>query len=59
MVKFPLKFGTGLMRGRMNPRDSQVYVCGLRGWQTTGVKNGALQRVRYTGAPVADVAVEP
>jgi hypothetical protein len=40
------------MRARFNPTDGQLYVGGLRGWQTTGVKNGAFQRVRYTGAPV-------
>ena len=30
----------------------QLYVAGLRGWQTTGVKYGAFLRVRFTGAPV-------
>jgi hypothetical protein len=52
MVKFPLKFQTGLMRGRVNPKDGQVYVSGLRGWQTDGTKDGGLYRVRYTGKPV-------
>jgi hypothetical protein len=52
MVKFPLKFQTGLMRGRVHPKDGQVYVSGLRGWQTDGTKNGGLYRVRYTGKPV-------
>jgi len=52
MVKFPLKFQTGLMRGRVNPKDGQVYVSGLRGWQTDGTKEGGLYRVRYTGKPV-------
>jgi len=52
MVKFPLKFQTGLMRGRCNPKDGQIYVCGLRGWQTDGSKDGGFYRVRYTGAPV-------
>jgi len=50
MVKFPLKFLTGLMRGRVNPKDGQIYVCGLRGWQTDGLRNGGFYRVRYTGA---------
>jgi hypothetical protein len=31
--------------------DGQLYVAGLRGWQTDGTKNGCFQRVRYTGAP--------
>ena len=52
MVKFPLKFQTGLMRGRVNPKDGQVYVSGLRGWQTDGTKDGGFYRVRYTGKPV-------
>ena len=52
MVKFPLKFQTGLMRGRVNPKDGQVYVSGLRGWQTDGAKDGGFYRVRYTGKPV-------
>src|SRR6185369_2235557 len=51
MVKFPLKFGSGLMRGRVNPRDGQVYVCGLRGWQTDAQKDGGFYRVRYTQKP--------
>lgn len=52
MVRFPLKFQTGLMRGRVHPKDGQVYVSGLRGWQTDGTKDGGLYRVRYTGKPV-------
>ena len=52
VAKFPLTFQSGIMRARFNPKDGQLYVAGLRGWQTNGVKNGCLQRVRYTGAPV-------
>lgn len=51
MVRFPLKFQTGLMRGRCNPKDGQIYVCGLRGWQTDGAREGGFYRVRYTGKP--------
>ena len=40
------------MRGRFRPQDGQLYVCGLRGWQTAGGEDGGLQRVRYTGKPV-------
>ncbi len=50
--KFPLKFESGIMRGRFNPKDGQLYVCGLVVWQSNGVKKGAFQRVRYTGKPV-------
>lgn len=49
---FPLRFESGLMRGRFHPKDGQLYVVGLKGWQTTGVRDGALQRVRYTGKPL-------
>ena len=52
MVRLPLKFQTGLMRGRVNPKDGQVYVSGLRGWQTDGSKDGGFYRVRYTSKPV-------
>jgi len=48
-VRFPFQFESGVMRGRFNPRDGQLYVCGMRGWQTSGLKDGCLQRVRYTG----------
>ncbi len=52
VVQFPLKFDSGIMRARFNPRDGQLWVCGLRGWQTSGGREGALQRVRYTGGEV-------
>ncbi len=47
--KFPLKFDSGIMRPRFNPADGQLYVVGLKGWQTSGAKDGAFHRVRYTG----------
>jgi hypothetical protein len=49
MTKLPLNFNTGIMRARINPKDGQVYVCGLKGWQTTAAKDGGFQRVRATG----------
>ena len=52
MVQFPLKFPSGTMRGRFSPKDGQLYTTGLRGWQTSGVRDGGFSRVRYTGAPV-------
>jgi glucose/arabinose dehydrogenase len=52
VVKLPLDFASGIMRARFSPRDGQLYVCGLRGWGTAAGKDGALQRVRYTGKPV-------
>lgn len=52
VTRFPLKFESGIMRARFHPKDGQLWVAGLRGWQTDGIRNGCLQRVRYTGAPV-------
>ncbi|MCA9434017.1 MAG: hypothetical protein KC940_26075, partial [Candidatus Omnitrophica bacterium] len=49
-VRLPLQFLSGVMRGRFGP-DGQLYLCGLRGWQTSAVRDGCLQRVRYTGEP--------
>ncbi len=51
VVRFPLKFASGIMRARFHPKDGQLYVAGLRGWQTSAARDGALQRVRYTGKP--------
>jgi len=52
LTRFNVNFDSGAMRARFNPKDGQLYVVGLRGWQTTAVKNGCLQRVRYTGEKV-------
>jgi hypothetical protein len=60
-VDLGLFFLSGVMRGRFNPRDGQLYVCGLRGWQNAARADGCLQRVRYTGGPIdqpATLAVE-
>lgn len=47
--RIPLKFESGIMRARIGPKDGQVWVSGLGGWQTNTVHEGCLQRVRYTG----------
>jgi hypothetical protein len=52
VVRFPLSFASGIMRGRFHAADGQLYVCGLKGWQTAGARDGAVHRVRYTGKPV-------
>jgi glucose/arabinose dehydrogenase len=49
VVKFPLRFSSGIMRARFHPKDGQLYVAGLRGWQTTGAQEGCFTRVRYAG----------
>jgi hypothetical protein len=53
VVRFPLSFPSGVMRARFNPRDGQLYLCGLRAWQTRGTQDGLFCRVRYAGKPVA------
>jgi len=52
VVQFPLDFDTGIMRARVNPADGQLYVLGMRGWQTDGPRDSGFYRVRYTGKPV-------
>ncbi|MFM7102174.1 MAG: DUF6797 domain-containing protein [Verrucomicrobiota bacterium] len=52
LVPFGLKFPSGIMRGRFHPKDGQLYVCGLKGWQNAATRDGGLYRVRYTGKPV-------
>ena len=49
VVRLPISVDTGMMRARFNAVDGQLYLCGLKGWQTTAVRDGAFQRVRYTG----------
>jgi hypothetical protein len=51
VVPLPGRFLSGVMRGRFNPKDGQLYVSGLRGWQTAAVREGCFQRVRYNGQP--------
>src|SRR3712207_7158045 len=43
---------TGIMRGRFNRADGQLYVCGLFGWAGDRTQPGGLYRVRYTGQPL-------
>ena len=50
--QMPLRFESGIQRARFNPADGQLYVAGLRGWQSGGSKDGCFQRVRHTGGPV-------
>jgi hypothetical protein len=48
-VDLGLKFLSGSARARF--QGNNLYVVGLRGWQTAAQKDGCLQRVRYTGKP--------
>jgi putative heme-binding domain-containing protein len=42
-------FPTGIMRGRFNPVDGQLYTCGLFGWAGDRTQPGGFYRVRMTG----------
>jgi hypothetical protein len=52
-VDLGLTFLSGVARGRFNPADGHLYLVGLNGWQTAAQRDGCLQRVRYTGHPLA------
>jgi len=52
LVPFGLKFQSGIMRGRFSPKDGQLYLAGLKGWQNAATRDGGFFRVRYTGHPV-------
>jgi putative heme-binding domain-containing protein len=51
VVPLPGEFASGIHRGRMNPKDGQLYVSGMSGWGTYTPSDGCFQRVRYTGEP--------
>lgn len=46
-----LHFLSGIMRGRIDPVDGQLYLSGLNGWGSKAKQDGCLHRVRYTGRP--------
>ncbi len=43
---------TGLVRGRFNPSDDHLYVCGLFAWAGDRTQPGGFYRVRRTAAPI-------
>lgn len=52
MCELPVPpFPTGLMRGRFNPNDGQLYACGMVAWGSAQRQPGGLYRIRYTGKP--------
>ena len=55
VVKIPVKFTSSAMRPHFNPKDGQLYVAGLRGWQSNAAKETGFDRVRYTGKTVFTV----
>ncbi|MDA1049763.1 MAG: c-type cytochrome [Planctomycetota bacterium] len=54
MCELPLpQFPTGIMRGRFNPADGQLYACGMFGWGSNQQQQeGGFYRIRCTGQPV-------
>ena len=51
VVPLPVRFLSGPQRGIFNRGDGHLYVAGSMGWQTSAVRDGALQRVRFGGKP--------
>ena len=49
VVNLPFKLTSSAMRARVNPKDGQVYLSGLNGWQSNADKDGGFDRIRYTG----------
>lgn len=52
VVKLPLELTSSAMRARVNSADGQVYLSGLKGWQTNAKQNGGFDRIRYTGEKI-------
>ena len=51
-VKIPVRFTSSAMRARFNAQDGQLYIVGLKGWQSNAIADGGFDRVRYTGKTV-------
>ncbi len=43
---------TGIIRGRFNPVDGDLYACGLFAWAGDRTQPGGFYRVRATGKPI-------
>jgi hypothetical protein len=52
VAAFPVRFPTGIMRGRFHPLDGQLYLCGLVGWSSNTGVDGGFYRLRRTDKPV-------
>lgn len=53
IVELPVpRFSTGVMRGRFNPGDGQLYLCGLSAWGSTQPQLGGLYRIRKVDQPM-------
>jgi hypothetical protein len=52
VVRLPVQFPTGIMRGRFHPKTGDLYACGLVGWSSSQPIDGGFYRVRMTDAPL-------
>ena len=52
VVPLPGRFLSGAMRGAFRKQDGQLYVVGTRGWVSNAIREGSLQRVRFTGRKI-------
>ncbi len=52
VTRLPFRLASSAMRARFDARDGQMWISGLRGWQTNAAKLSGLQRVRRTAAPM-------
>jgi putative heme-binding domain-containing protein len=52
VVPLPGEFRSGVHRGKVNPRDGQLYVSGMAGWGSYTPDDGCFHRVRYTGTRI-------
>lgn len=53
MIELPIpSFPTGVMRGRFQPKDGQLYLCGMFAWAGNATQPGGLYRLRATGHSV-------
>lgn len=53
MIELPVpQFPTGVMRGRFQPADGQLYLCGMFAWAGNATYPGGLYRIRATGRPM-------
>ncbi len=51
-------FGTGTLKGAVNPIDGQLYLCGFRIWGTIANDVTGFYRVKYTGGGVFQAPTE-
>lgn len=53
MVPLKGRFLSGAMRGAVRKQDGQLWIAGAKGWTSNALRDGSLQRVRYTGKKIA------